>query len=62
MQKERKHQVLTGGYIPSFAFDQDIQKNCGENSKNQLLEDQTSFEDQILSQIPKASLEMGCLR
>lgn len=26
MQKERKHQVLTGGYIPSFAFDQDIQK------------------------------------
>lgn len=26
MQKERKHQVLTGGYIPSFVFDQDIQK------------------------------------
>ena len=61
MQKERKHQVLTGGYIPSFAFDQDIQKIVVEIQKP-TLEDQTSFEDQILSQIPKASLEMGCLQ
>ena len=33
MQKERKHQVLTGGYIPSFAFDQDIQKIVVEIQK-----------------------------
>ena len=61
MQKERKHQVLTGGYIPSFAFDQDIQKIVVEIQKP-TLEDQTSFEDQILRQIPKASLELGCLQ
>ena len=61
MQKERKHQVLTGGYIPSFAFDQDIQKIVVEIQKP-TLEDQTSFEDQILRQIPKVSLELGCLQ
>ena len=61
MQKERKHQVLTGGYIPSFAFDQDIQKIVVEIQKP-TLEDQTSFEDQILRQIPKASLKLGCLQ
>lgn len=61
MQKERKHQVLTGGYIPSFAFDQDIQKIVVEIQKP-TLEDQTSFEDQILRQIPKASLELDASR
>ena len=61
MQKERKHQVLTGGYIPSFAFDQDIQKIVVEIQKTNFGRS-TSFEDQILRQIPKASLELGCSR
>ena len=61
MQKERKHKVLTGGYIPSFEFDQDIRKIVVE-IKKPTLEDQTPMEDQILRQIPEGSLDLGCLQ
>lgn len=61
MQKERKHKVLTGGYIPSFEFDQDIRKIVVE-IKKPTLEDQTPMEDQILRQLPEGSLDLECLQ
>ena len=50
MQKERKHEVLTSGYVPAFAFDLDIKKQVIEIHKP-TLEDQTPFEDQIKAQM-----------
>ena len=48
---------------PSFAFDQDIQKNCGEKFKKPNFgRSKHLLRIKILSQIPKASLEMGCLQ
>lgn len=62
LQKERKHEVLTSGYVPEFDFDLDIEKKVVEIRKP-TLEDQTSFEDQIKEQIGKElnldSLVMG---
>ena len=50
MQKERKHEVLTSGYVPEFSFDLDIKKQVIEIHKP-TLEDQTPFEDQIKAQV-----------
>ena len=49
MQKERKHEVLTSGYVPEFDFDVDIQKKVIEIRKP-TLEDQTPYEDQVKEQ------------
>lgn len=49
MQKERKHEVLTSGYMPEFEFDVDIRKQVIEIHKP-TLEDQTPYEDQIKNQ------------
>lgn len=50
MQKERKHEVLTSGYVPEFEFDVDIKKKVIEIRKP-TLEDQTPYEDQIKEQV-----------
>ena len=50
MQKERKHEVLTSGYVPKFDFDVDIQKKVIEIRKP-TLEDQTPYEDQVKAQV-----------
>ncbi len=50
LQKERKHEVLTSGYMPDFAFDRDIEKRLVEIRKP-TLNDQTPFEDQIRNQL-----------
>lgn len=52
LQKERKHEVLTSGYVPEFEFDLDIVKKVIEIHKP-TLEDQTPLEDQIFEQIGK---------
>lgn len=52
MQKERKHEVLTSGYVPEFTFDVDIRKQVIEIHKP-TLEDQTPYEDQIKNQTGK---------
>ena len=52
LQKEKKHDVLTSGYMPDFDFDQDIIKRRVTIHKP-TLEDQTPFEDQVLA-------ETGC--
>lgn len=49
LEKERKHEVLTSGYVPEFTFDIDIRKQVMEIHKP-TLEDQTSYEDQIKNQ------------
>ena len=50
MQKERKHEVLTSGYVPEFEFELDIEKKVIEIRKP-TLEDQTPFEDQVKEQV-----------
>jgi len=50
MQKERKHEVLTSGYIPKFKFNPDIRKQTVEICKPSLM-NQTPYEDQIVEQI-----------
>lgn len=50
MQKERKHEVLTSGYVPEFDFDVDIKKKVIEIRKP-TLEDQTPYEDQVKEQV-----------
>lgn len=50
MQKERKHEVLTSGYVPEFEFDVDIKKTV-INIHKPTLEDQTPYEDQVKEQI-----------
>lgn len=46
MQKNRKHRVLTGGYIPDFEYSPAVRKVCAEIHRP-TLEDQTPFEDQL---------------
>ena len=60
MQKERKHEVLTSGYVPEFDFDVDIIKRVIEIRKP-TLEDQTPLEDQIKEQIGR-ELNFDCLK
>lgn len=60
LQQERKHEVLTGGYIPEFEFDVDIAKECIVIEKPSLHE-QTPIENQIFKQTGKR-LHFDCLR
>ena len=60
MQKERKHEVLTSGYVPEFDFDVDIKKQVIEIRKP-TLEDQTPYEDQVKEQTGY-ELSFGTLR
>ena len=60
LQKERKHEVLTSGYVPEFTFDQDIKKEVIEIRKP-TLEDQTPFEDQTREQTGR-ELELDALK
>lgn len=48
LQKERKHEILTSGYMPNFDFNPSIHKNVFE-IKKPTLENQSSFEDSICS-------------
>ena len=50
LQKERKHEVLTAGFVPDFEFNRDIEKKLVEIHKPTLA-DQTPFEDQIRKQL-----------
>lgn len=49
LQRERKHEVLTSGYVPAFDYDTDIRKQVIEIRKPTLV-DQTPYEDQIKEQ------------
>lgn len=60
LQKERKHNVLTTGYVPDFDFDVDIRKQVIEIHKP-ALEDQTPLEDQIREQTGAVRLNFDTL-
>lgn len=61
LQKERKHEVLTSGYVPAFDFDTDIRKQVIEIRKPTLV-DQTPYEDQIKEQTGASYVSFGALR
>lgn len=61
LQKERKHEVLTSGYVPAFDFDTDIRKQVIEIRKPTLV-DQTPYEDQINEQTGASYVSFGALR
>ena len=50
LQQERKHKVLTTGYMPKFKFDTNIKKQKIYINRPSL-EDQTPFEEQVREQI-----------
>ena len=50
LHKERAHEVLTHGIMPSFEFAPDIEKRLVE-VRRPTLEDQTPFEDQVCDQL-----------
>lgn len=60
LQKERKHEVLTSGYIPDFKRNPDIFKQIIEIRRSSL-DDQTTFEEQIKEQIPGIEIPFGIL-
>ena len=61
MQKERKHEVLSKGYVPKFEKDLDIVKQV-VNIHKPLLTDQTPFEDQIKEQLSDVEFPFSVLR
>ena len=61
LQKERKHEVLTSGYVPAFDFDTDFRKQIIEIRKPTLV-DQTPYEDQIKEQTGASYVSFGALR
>ena len=61
LQKERKHEVLTSGYVPEFEFDTDIKKQVIEIRKP-TLSDQTPYEDQILEQTGVRAVSFTALK
>lgn len=60
LQKERKHKVLTSGYMPEFEKELDISKEIIEIRKPSL-EDQTPFEDQMEGQLPGVTVPVDML-
>lgn len=60
LQKERKHKVLTSGYMPEFEKELDITKKVIEIHKPSL-EDQTPFEDQIGNQLSGVAVPVDIL-
>lgn len=60
LQKERKHEVLSKGYVPEFEKDLDIQKEKIVIRKPSLKE-QTPFEEQIQMQLPNVKIPFSLL-
>ncbi|WP_432404100.1 ASKHA domain-containing protein [Wukongibacter sp. M2B1] len=61
LQKERKHKVLTTGYIPEFDFNPAIHKEVFE-IKVPTLENQISFEDSVLNVLGIEKLDLRLLQ
>ena len=61
LQKERKHEVLTSGYVPEFEFDTDIKKQVIEIRKP-TLSDQTPYEDQIKEHTDAKTVSFAALK
>lgn len=61
LQKERKHEVLSKGYVPEFDREPDISKQVVSIQKPSLI-DQTPFEDQMKGQLPRVEVPFAVLR
>ncbi len=61
LQKERKHKVLTSGYMPDFEWDLDIEKKL-VNIHKPSLEDQIPFENQLENQLEGVEVPFALLR
>lgn len=61
MQKERKHEVLTTGYMPKFEYKPSIRKEVFE-LKKPTLDNQISFEDSICSTLGVEELDLWILQ
>lgn len=61
MQKERKHEVLTTGYIPKFDYKPSIHKEVFE-IKKPTLDNQISFEDSICNTFGIEKLDLWILQ
>lgn len=60
MQKDKKTDVLTSGYMPDFEFCPDVEKRLVSVHKA-TLEDQTPFEEQVCAQLGVASIASSVL-
>ncbi|KIR02636.1 putative electron transfer protein [Lachnospiraceae bacterium TWA4] len=60
LQKERKHEVLTSGYVPEFEKEIDIRKQLVE-IHSPSLEDQTPFENQLTNQLEDIEIPLDLL-
>ncbi len=61
LQKDRKTEVLSEGYVPEFDIDTDIEK-CVVNLRKPSLKDQTSLEDQLLEQLRDVKIPVNVLQ
>lgn len=61
MQKERKHKVLTTGYMPSFDINPSTYKKAAE-IKRPTLDDQTAYEDSVLEAFGLDKLDISLLQ
>ncbi|MFB9986239.1 ASKHA domain-containing protein [Bacillus benzoevorans] len=60
LQKERKHEILTKGYMPDFSFRQGIRKTVIDIEKP-TLENQASYEDSLCSGLGLARIDWNLL-
>ncbi len=61
LQKDRKTEVLSEGYVPEFDIDTDIEK-CVVNLRKPSLKDQTSLEYQLLEQLRNVKIPVTVLQ
>lgn len=60
LQKERKHEVLTEGYVPEFALEPDIRKQVIRIHKPSI-DDQTSYEEQLCRQLSNVEVPFSAI-
>lgn len=61
LQKERKHEVLTDGYVPEFIIEPDITKQVIELQKP-TLDNQTPYEEQLCEKLPGVEVSFSAIR
>lgn len=61
LQSEKKHEILTTGYIPEFKYDPSITKKVF-NIKKPSLDNQTPFEDSLLNTLKCSYLDLDILK
>lgn len=60
LQKEKKHEVLTGGYVPEFTLEPDVRKQVIRIQKPSI-DEQTPYEEQLCKQLPGVEIPFGAI-